>query len=72
MGAYEVDAVFDNETVKLVTIDDTHPSFIVNGHHLIFYHHPYSKDSFIKHLSDKSILKVVSAKSSSSTSSNLL
>ena len=32
MGPYEVNVVFYNGTVKLVTVDDTRTSFIVNGH----------------------------------------
>ena len=59
MGIYEVDAVFDNGTVRLVTIDDTRTSFIVNGHRLRLYHRPTSKDAFIKQLSEKSGLKVI-------------
>ena len=51
MGPYEVNAVFDNGTVRLVTIDDTHTSFIVNGHRLRLYHRLASKDAFIKQLS---------------------
>ena len=70
IGTYEIDEVFDNGTVGLVTIDDTHASFIVNGHRLRLYHRPASKDAFIKHLSDKSGLKFVSAENSSSASSD--
>jgi hypothetical protein len=56
-----VDAVFDNGTVRLVTIDENRTSFLVNGHRLKLYHHPTSKDAFIKHLSDTSGLMVVGA-----------
>ena len=65
MGPYEVDAVFDNGTVRLITIDDTCASFVGNGHCLRLYHRPTSKDAFIKHLFEKSGLKVISAKNSS-------
>ena len=68
MGPYEVDAVFDNGTVRLVTINDTRVSFIANGHRLRLYHRPASKDAFVKHLSEKSSLKVISAENSSSAS----
>ena len=68
MGPYEVDDVFDNGTVRLVTIDDTRASFIENGHRLRLYHRPASKDAFIKHLSKKYGLKVINAEKSSSTS----
>ena len=66
MGPYEVNVVFDNGIVRLVTIDDTRASFIVNGNCLRLYHLPTSKDAFIKHLSKKSSLKVISAENSSS------
>eukprot|EP00253_Pinus_taeda_P008031 PITA_08031 len=59
MRPYEVDAMFDNGTVRLVTIDDTRTSFLVNGHRLKLCHPPTSKDAFIKHLYDKSGLMVV-------------
>ena len=67
MGPYEVDVVFDNETVRLVTIDDTRASFIINGHRLRLYHRSTSKDAFIKQLSEKSDLKVINTENTSST-----
>ena len=66
MGPYEVDVVFDNGTVRIVTIDDAHAAFIENVHRLRLYHRPSSKDDFIKHLSEKSGLRVISARNSSS------
>jgi len=57
-----VDTVFDNGTVRLITIDGNHTSFLVNGHCLNLYHHPASRDGFIKHLSDSSGLMVVGIK----------
>ena len=59
MGPYHVDAVFDNGTVRLVTLDENHTSFLVNKHHLKLYHHPASRNAFVKHLSDSSDLMVV-------------
>lgn len=70
MGPYEVDIVFYNGIIKLVTIDDTHAYLIVNEHCLRLYHHPDSKDAFIKHVSNKSSLKVASAENSSYESLN--
>ena len=69
MGPYEINVVFDNGTVRLVTIDDTCTSFIVNGHRLRLYHRPASKDDFIKQLSEKSSLKVISVENLSSAPS---
>jgi hypothetical protein len=62
MGPYQVDAVFDNGTVRLVTIDENHTSFLVNGHRLKLYHRPASRNAFVKHLSDSSDLMVVGMK----------
>lgn len=59
MGPYEVDVVFDNRIVRLVMIEETRTYFLVNGHHVKLYHHPTSKDVFIKHLSNKYDLMVV-------------
>ena len=47
MGPYEVDAIFYNETIRLLTINDTRASFVANGHRLRLYHHPISKDVMI-------------------------
>jgi len=70
MGPYEVDAMFDNGTIRLVKIDDTRSSFLVDEHRLKLYHHPTSKDAFIKHLSDKSGLMVVGTENASSAFSS--
>jgi hypothetical protein len=48
MGPYEVDKVFDNGTVRLVTIDEACTPLIENGHHLRIYHKPAPKASFVK------------------------
>lgn len=70
IGRYEVDAMFNNGTVRLVKIDDTRASFLVKGHHLKLYHCPTSKDAFVKNLSDKSGLMVVDAENDSSAFSS--
>ena len=61
-----MNAIFDNGTVRLVTIDDTRTSFIVNGHCLRLYHRLTSKDRFFKQLFEKSSLKVISVENISS------
>ena len=68
MGPYAVDTIFDNGTIRLVTIDDTRTSFIVNGHRLRLYHQLASKDAFIKQISEKSGLKVINVENLSSAS----
>lgn len=67
MGPYEVGTVFSNKIVRLITINEAYTPLIVNGHHLRSYHHPVSKDFFIKHLSDNYGFEIVSAKNSSSS-----
>ena len=46
MGPYLVDRVFDNGTVRLVTIDENRAPLFANGHRLRLYHEPISKDAF--------------------------
>lgn len=67
MGPYEVDTVFDNETIRLIKIDEAHTPMIINGHRLRLYHHPASKDSFIKYFSDNYGFEVFNVENSSST-----
>lgn len=52
MGPYEVDTVFDNGIIRLITSDEAHIALIMKGHRLKLYHCPTSRDSFIKYLSD--------------------
>ena len=47
LGRYEVDTVFDNGTVKLVTINNAKTPLLVNGNFLRLYHQPTSKESFV-------------------------
>ena len=46
LGPYEVDAVFSNGTVRLLTIDDSKTPLLVNGHRLRLYQRPISKEDF--------------------------
>jgi len=59
MGPYQVDAVFENGTVRLSTIDENHISFLVKRHCLKLYPHPASKDAFVKNISASSDLMVI-------------
>ena len=45
-----VDRVFDNDTVRLVTIDDNRLPLLANGHRLRLYRKPISKDAFISQI----------------------
>ena len=47
MGPYEVVIDFDNGSIQIKTIDSSQISFIVNGHRIILYHQPTSKQDFI-------------------------
>jgi hypothetical protein len=46
LGPYEVDTVFPNGTVRLLTIDDSKTPLPINGHRLRLYQHPISKEYF--------------------------
>jgi hypothetical protein len=43
LGPYEIDIVFPNGTVRLLTIDDSRTPLLVNGHRLRLYQHPFPK-----------------------------
>ena len=47
LGPYQIDRVFDNGTVCLVTIDENHTPLFSIGHRLRLYHTPISRDAFI-------------------------
>ena len=47
LGPYQVDRVFDNGTVRLVTIDEDRMPLFSNGHRLRLYPKPISRDAFI-------------------------
>jgi len=46
LGPYEVDVVFPNGTVRLLTIDDSRTPLLVNGYRLRLYQQPVSKEDF--------------------------
>src|SRR3984957_2232431 len=46
LGPYEVDTVFPNGTVRLLTIDESRTPLLVNGHRLRLYQQPISKEDF--------------------------
>ena len=46
LGPYEVDVVFPNGIVWLLTIDDSKTPLLVNGHRLRLYQCPISKEDF--------------------------
>ena len=65
MGPYEIETVFDNGIVKLITIDDAYTPLLANGHRLRLYHRPTSKDYFTKHVVDNSNFEIISVGDSS-------
>ena len=50
LGPYQIDKVFDNGTVRLLTIDENQTTLFANGHMMRLYHKPISKDAFILHV----------------------
>ena len=59
MGPYEVVTAFDNESVKIKTIDGLEISFVVNGHRLMLYHQPTSKQDFIQNVLQQNEMELV-------------
>ena len=47
LGPYQIDRVFDNGIVFLVTINEDHTPLFTNGHMLRLYHKPILRDAFI-------------------------
>ena len=50
LSPYLLDRVFDNGTVRLVTIDENRVPLFANGHRLRLYHKSISKDAFISQI----------------------
>jgi len=46
LGPYQVDVVFPNGTVRILTIDDSRTPLLVNGYRLRLYQQPVSKEDF--------------------------
>jgi hypothetical protein len=46
LGPYEVDIVFPNGIVRLITIDGSNTELFANGHRLYMYQRPLSKTEF--------------------------
>ena len=59
MGSYEVVIAFDNGSIKIKTIDGSGVSFVVNGHRLILYHQPRSKQDFIQNILQQNEMELV-------------
>ena len=59
MGPYEVVTTFDNGLVEIKTIDGSQISFVVNGHRLILYHQPTSKQDFIQNVLQQNEIELV-------------
>ena len=59
MDPYEVVTAFDNGSVKIKIIDGSQISFVVNGHRLILYHQPTSKQDFIQNVLQQNEMELV-------------
>lgn len=46
LRAYEVDTIFPNGIVRLLTIDDSRTPLLMNGYRLRLYQQPISKEDF--------------------------
>ena len=59
MGPYEIVQVYDNGSVKLITIDGEGHPFLVNGHRLKLYHKPISKEDFLQTVSQQREVEIL-------------
>jgi hypothetical protein len=62
LGPYEVDIVFDNGTIKLITIDEEHTSLLDKGHQLRLYHSLLSREAFVKYFNVQEDFEIVGTK----------
>lgn len=53
LGSNEIEALFDNGSVKIQAIYDEKVSFLVNGHQLNLYQKPKSKGEFVKDIMEQ-------------------
>ena len=65
LGPYEIETVFHNGAVKIITIDEEKVTFLVNGHKLRIYHKTLTREEFIRNLQENIDLKFVKEDSSS-------
>ena len=59
LGPYEVVEVFDNGSVRIITIDNEQTSFVVNDYRLKVYHRPLSHDLFLQDIQKDPGLELV-------------
>ena len=59
MGPYKVVTTFNNGSVEIKTTDDSQTSFVVNGHRLILYHKPISRQYFVKNVLQQKQMELV-------------
>jgi hypothetical protein len=59
LGSYDIEAIFDNISVKIQTIDYEKVSFLVNGHMLKLYQKPKYKGEFFKDIMEQVELQMV-------------
>jgi hypothetical protein len=53
------DIVYDNDSIRINTIDENQTPFAINGHQLKVYHKPLSKEDFAKNVLQSSEMKLV-------------
>ena len=59
MGPYEIVQVYENGSVKLITIDGEGHPFLVNGHRLKLYHRPITKEDFLQTVSQQREVEIL-------------
>jgi hypothetical protein len=53
LGPYEIEAIFDNGSVKIQTLGDEKVSFLVNGHRLKLYQKHKLKGELVKDIMEQ-------------------
>ena len=71
LGPYQIDKVFDNGTICLVTVNENRTPFFANGQRLRLYHKPISRDVFITQVASNPGYQLVQGKESFSAPVNL-
>jgi hypothetical protein len=60
MGPYEIDAIYDNGSIRIKTIDEKQTPLLVNGHRLRVYNKTLSKEEFLTCILQNSDMKMIS------------
>jgi hypothetical protein len=60
MATYEIDTIHDNGSIRIKKIDEQQTPLLMNGHRLIIYNIPLSKEEFLTRILQNSDMQVIS------------